>query len=279
MSPSELLRPLAASIIVVGVFAVLYVMAARAGHRLISRMGHKGEAAARAATLWSVIRRLLLVVLSVTGVLTIFSAVWGLPLTPFVAVGSAVGIAIGLGAQQLIRDVVGGFFILLEDQYRIGDSVSLAGTRGEVEDIRLRVTVLRDVAGNVHYVPNGEIRVATNMTRDYGQVVLDVTVGFEADVDHIIATLTEEMADMAADAEWKEAFLAEPEVLGVDRLGENGVVVRVLGKVRPTERWKVQREALRRLKKRLDREGIALPWNPISLYRGDGEVDRGKPGP
>ena len=276
MSPSELLRQLVASIVVVGVFALLYLMAARAGHRLIRRMGHEGEPGARASTLWSVIRRLLLVVLSVTGILTIFSAVWGLPLTPLVAVGSAVGIAIGLGAQQLIRDVVGGFFILLEDQYRIGDNVSLAGTRGDVEDIRLRVTVVRDVSGNVHYVPNGEIRVATNMTRDYGQVVLDVTVGFEADVDHIISILAGEMAGIASDAGWKDAFLRPPEVLGVDRLGENGVVVRVLARVRPAERWKVQREAVRRLKNRLEREGIALPWNPISPYRGDEEADPGQ---
>ena len=275
MSPSELLRQLVASIVVVGVFALLYPLAARAGHRLISRMGHQGEPGARASTLWSVIRRLLLVVLSVTGILTIFSAVWGLPLTPLVAVGSAVGIAVGLGAQQLIRDVVGGFFILLEDQYRIGDDVSLAGTRGDVEDIRLRVTVLRDVSGNVHYVPNGEIRVASNMTRDYGRVVLDVTVGFEADVDHIIAVLAEEMAGIASDAGWKDAFLGPPEVLGVDRLGENGVVVRVLAKVRAAERWKVQREALRRLQARLDREGIALP-RPISPYRGDAEADPGQ---
>ena len=276
MSPSELLRQLVASIVVVGVFALLYLMAARAGHRLISRMGHQGEPGARASTLWSVIRRLLLVVLSVTGILTIFSAVWGLPLTPLVAVGSAVGIAVGLGAQQLIRDVVGGFFILLEDQYRIGDTVSLAGTRGHVEEIRLRVTVLRDVTGNVHYVPNGEIRVATNMTRDYGQVVLDVTVGFEADVDQLIEVLADEMAGMASDAEWKEAFLGPPQVLGVDGQGDNGVVVRVLVKVRPAERWKVQREALRRLKERLDREGIALPWNPISPYRGGEEAGPGQ---
>jgi small-conductance mechanosensitive channel len=270
MTASGLLRQAGASVVVVILFAIIYLMAARAGQRLISRMGQQGEPGARAATLWSVIRRLLLVVLSLTGLLTVFSIVWNLPLTPFVAVGSAVGIALGLGAQQLIRDVVAGFFILLEDQYRIGDIVTLAATSGEVEEIRLRVTIVRDVAGNVHYIPNGEIRVATNMTRDYARVVLDITVGFETDVDRIIAVLGNEIGEMASDPGWEDAFLAAPEVLGVEGMSETGVVVRVTARVLPADRWKVQREALRRIKKRLDLEGIVLPWNPIRLHRTEG---------
>lgn len=270
MTASAFLRQAGASVAVVVVFALIYLVAARAGQRLIGRMGHQGEPGARAATLWSVIRRLLLVVLSLTGLLTVFATVWNLPLTPFVAVGSAVGIAVGLGAQQLIRDVVAGFFILLEDQYRIGDSVTLAGTSGEVEQIRLRVTIVRDGAGNIQYIPNGEIRVATNMTRDYAQVVLDITVGFETDVDRIIAVLGNEIDSMGSDPGWKDAFLAPPEVLGVEGLSDTGIVVRVSARVRPAERWKVQREVLRRIKKRLDLEGIVLPWNPIRLYRPEG---------
>ena len=270
MTASGLLRQAAASIVVVIVFALIYLVAARAGQRLISRMGQQGEPGARAATLWSVIRRLLLVVLSLTGLLTVFSTVWNLPLTPFVAVGSAVGIAIGLGAQQLIRDVVAGFFILLEDQYRIGDIVTLAATCGDVEEIRLRVTIVRDGAGNVHYIPNGEIRVATNMTRDYAQVVLDITVGFETDVDRVIAVLGDEIRSMASDPGWEDSFLAPPEVLGVEVMSDTGVVVRVTARVQPADRWKVQREALRRIKKRLDLEGIVLPWNPIRLHRTEG---------
>jgi small conductance mechanosensitive channel len=210
------------------------------------------------------------IVLVVTGLLTVASAVWDLPLTPFIALGSAVGIAVGFGAQQLIQDVVAGFFLLLEDQYRIGDSVTLAGTSGVVEEIRLRVTILRDVGGNLHYIPNGEIRLATNMTRDFAQVVLDVTIGFEADVDRVIAILGEEATSMAEDTQWSDMFLGGPEVLGVDRIGESGVVVRLTAKVRPAERWRVQREALRRIKKRLDLEEIVLPGNPLRFYRKDG---------
>ena len=267
MTAASLVRQIVASLVVAAFFALIYFIAARAGQRLIKRMGDLGEPGPRAATLWSVIRRLLLVVFSVTGLFTVSSVVWDLPLTPLIAVGSALGIAVGLGAQQLIRDVVAGFFVLLEDQYRIGDRVTLAATSGDVEEIRLRVTILRDIQGNVHYVPNGEIRVATNMTRDYSRVVLDLTVGFETDVDRVIGVLRDEIGTLAADAEWKGAFLAGPKVLGVDRLREDGVVVRVSAEVRPEERWRVQREALRRIKARLDHEGIELPWNPIRLYR------------
>jgi small conductance mechanosensitive channel len=107
------------------------------------------------------------------------------------------------------------------------------------------------------------------MTRDFAQVILDVTIGFEADVDRVIAILGEETTSMAGVAEWKDAFLGVPEVLGVDRIGDSGVVVRVTAKVRPVERWRVQREALRRIKKRLDLEEIVLPWNPVRFYRKD----------
>jgi small conductance mechanosensitive channel len=129
-------------------------------------MARQGETGTRVATLWSMVRRVMLIVAVVVGLLTVLSSVWGLPITPFLAVGSAVGVALGFGAQKLVQDVISGFFLLVEDQFRIGDLVELVGVSGQVQDIRLRVTVLRDVSGNVHYVPNGEIRVATNRSQD-----------------------------------------------------------------------------------------------------------------
>jgi small conductance mechanosensitive channel len=115
------------------------------------------------------------------------------------------------------------------------------------------------------------------MTRDFAQVVLDVTIGFETDVDRVIAILGEEATAMAKDAGWSDAFLDVPEVLGVDRIAESGVVVRVTARVRPAERWRVQREALRRIKKRLDTEEIVLPWNPVRFYRKDDGGTGGNP--
>jgi small conductance mechanosensitive channel len=151
---------------VVAVFTLAYLLAGRAGQRFVRRMSRQGETGTRVATLWSMVRRVLLIVVAAVGLLTVLSSVWGLPITPFLAVGSAVGVALGFGAQKLVQDVISGFFLLVEDQFRIGDLVELVGVSGQVQDIRLRVTVLRDVSGNVHYVPNGDIRVATNRSQD-----------------------------------------------------------------------------------------------------------------
>jgi small conductance mechanosensitive channel len=163
---SEVLSKVIGTATVVALFTLTYLVAGRAGQRLVKRISRQGETGNRVATLWSMMRRMLLIVVVVVGLLTVLSSVWGLPITPFLAVGSAIGVALGFGAQKLVQDVISGFFLLVEDQFRIGDLVELVGVSGQVQDIRLRVTVLRDVSGNVHYVPNGEIRVATNRSQD-----------------------------------------------------------------------------------------------------------------
>ena len=163
---SETLSKVIGTATVIAVFTLLYLLAGRAGQRFVSRMSRQEETGTRVATLWSMVRRVLLMVVVVVGLLTVLSSVWGLAITPFLAVGSAVGVALGFGAQKLVQDVISGFFLLVEDQFRIGDLVELVGVSGQVQDIRLRVTVLRDVSGNVHYVPNGDIRVATNRSQD-----------------------------------------------------------------------------------------------------------------
>lgn len=266
---SVITRNLIASAIVLVFFAVAYLVAARAGHRLVQRISRQGEPGTRAATLWSMVRRLLLVAVVVTALLTVLAAVWSVPITPFLAVGSAIGVALGFGAQRLVQDIIAGFFLLLEDQFRIGDIVSIANVSGEVQDIRLRVTVVRDINGNLHYVPNGEIRVATNMMQGYGQVVLDLSVAYENDLDRALEVLSDELGNMAADEQWQSSFLGRPEVLGVERLGDAAVVIRALAKVRPGDRWSVQREALKRIKRRFEAESIALPAMPLSIYRRD----------
>lgn len=150
-----------ASAFVAGLFVIGYLLIARLGFKYVQRRGQSGN---RAATLWSMLRRVLLLAILVTALLTILSGVWRLPITPFLAVASALGVALGFGAQKLVQDVIAGFFILLEDQFRIGNLISIAGVTGEVADIRLRITVLKDADGSTHYVPNGEVKVATNLT-------------------------------------------------------------------------------------------------------------------
>lgn len=254
--------------VVLVAIGVLWLLAARVANRAIGRMDERGaEPGARARTLWAMARRLLIVVLLATALLMV-AAVWKLPLAPLVAVGSAVGVAVGFGAQSLVKDVISGFFILAEDQYHIGDVVRVAGVAGAVVDIRPRVTVLRDLDGNVHYIPNGEITVASNLTSGYAQVVLDVEVAYKESVDQVIAIIADELVMLHGSEEWADRFLEEPQILGVDALGDSAVVIRAVLKVGADDRWLVKREALRRIKNRLDAEGIEIPYPHMTIYRG-----------
>ena len=255
-------------VVIVGI-VVLWLLAARLANRTIHRMEGRGpEVGARATTLWSMARRLLIVVLVAVLVLMI-AAVWSLPLTPLVAVGSAVGVAVGFGGQSLVKDVIAGFFILAEDQYHIGDIVKIADVAGAVVDIRPRVTVLRDLDGNVHYVPNGEIKVTTNLTQEFAQVVIDIGVAYKEPVDKVIEVITDELASLRNSEDWSSMILEDPQVLGVDSLGDSAVTIRAILKVGADDRWLVKREVLRRMKNRLDEEGIEIPFPHMTVMRGE----------
>jgi len=191
--------------------------------------------------------------------------IWGLPMSPFVAVAATIGLAIGFGAQDLVKDVIAGFFILVEDQFGIGDVVSIAGVAGTVDAIKLRTTVLRDLNGNEHHVPNGHIVVASNMTPDFARVVTDVGVSYDTDVDMAIEVILDEITKLADDPEWSHAFLGPPEMMGVNKLNESAVEIRVLATVITEERWTVKREFNRRIKNRLDAEGIEIPYNYMNV--------------
>ncbi len=248
---------------------LLYLLIARMAQRSVARFVERGgEEGTRAKTLWSMLRRLVMLVLVVTAVLTV-AAIWEIPQGPFLAVGSAVGVAVGFGAQDLVRDVISGFFILAEDQFHIGDVVRIADVAGAVEDIRPRVTVLRDLDGNVHYVPNGQIKVTSNLTQRFAQVVLDVGVAYKTDLDRALLVLGHVMEEMGADERWGPVFIEPPQVLGVDQLADSAVVLRAVVKVDADERWNVRREALRRVKNRFDAEGIEIPFPHLTLYRGE----------
>ncbi len=250
--------------IIVGAI-VLYGLSRRIGRRLVNRLGeHDHEAAQRYETLWAVIRKLLAFVTVFLAILFIF-IVWEVPITPFLAMGTVLAAAIGFGAQDVVRDFLAGFFILAEDQFHLGDTVTIAGTTGTVEDIQLRVTVLRDLEGNVHFVPNGQITVTSNFTSKFAQPVIDVGIAYEADVDRAIQVFLDELKGMATDDEFGQWVIGDPEVLGVNRLDDSAVVLR--GRITTTadQRWMVKREALRRVKKRFDAEGINIPFPQVTL--------------
>lgn len=192
-------------------------------------------------------------------------AIWGLPMSPFIAVGTTVGIAIGFGAQDLVRDVIAGFLILVEDQFALGDVVSIAGVTGTVESIQLRSTVLRDLEGSQHFVPNGQIKVASNLTSEFSRLVVDIPVSYDTDVDVAMAVVEDEAVRLAGDEEWSRLFISEPQMLGVNKLDSSAVNIRVLMTLTPDERWLVKREFLRRIKNRLDAEGIEIPFDQVVM--------------
>ena len=230
-----------------------------------------GERSA-SVTLLSVIETLGLITIVVIAGLVIMG-IWGIPIAPFLAIGTVVGIGVGFGAQDFVKSVIAGFFVIMEDQYGIGDVITIAGVTGAVEKITLRTTVLRDLEGNVHHVPNGHIDVATNSTAGHSAVVIDVGVGYAEDVDRVIEVITDEAQAFSADPEWADVFLQEPTVLGVNMLGDWSVDVRVVLTVEPDKRWMIKRDFLRRIKTRLDAEGIEIPfpYRTIVDARGAGQ--------
>jgi moderate conductance mechanosensitive channel len=184
----------------------------------------------------------------------------GLDITPLLAGAGVVGLAIGFGAQSLIKDVIAGFFILLEDQFHVGDVIQAAGVSGQVENISLRLTIVRDLQGRVHFIPNGEIRVASNLTKEWSQAVLEFGVGYAEDVDRVIGILTEVGETLAGDETYGKLILETPQVLGVEALTESQVTIRMLAKTLPLKQWDVARELRRRVKSRFNKDGIQTPY-------------------
>lgn len=258
--------------IVVGALVIVWIArrSLRQWHRrVIARMAgsdahDEREKAQRFKTLSGVMMVIVTIAVWFTVILTIMG-VWGIPMAPFLAVGTTVGIAVGFGAQDVVRDVIAGFLILLEDQYSVGDVVNIAGVGGTVEKIRLRTTVLRDLDGNVHHVPNGQIHVASNLTSAFARYVADISISYDTDINRAMEVITETATAMAEETRWKDAFLNEPEMLGVEALGESAVTIRLLLTVATEQRWAVKREFLKRVKYALDAAGIEIPYSYLNV--------------
>jgi small conductance mechanosensitive channel len=249
---------------------VLWWMFVRVVGRAVSRMARSddiesAERRQRTQTLWKAGRRLAAAVFALIWLLTVMN-IWDIPITAFVAIGSAIGVAIGFGAQSLVKDIIAGFFILAEDQFGIGDVVQIAGATGSVVDMRLRVTVLRDLDGNAHYVPNGEIAVASNFTQSFAQVVIDIGIAYHVNVDRALEIFGDELRSFAVEPDWADIVLEEPAVLGVQELGDSSVTIRGYVKVAPDKRWLVRREIFRRIKNRFDADSIEIPFPQRTLH-------------
>jgi small conductance mechanosensitive channel len=229
---------------------------------------HAAEVKKRAQTLGNTLRDALWVVFSFVALLMILGEL-GIQLGPLLATAGIGALAIGFGAQSLVKDVINGFFIILENQYRIGDAIDVAGVSGLVESLTLRRTVLRDLEGRVHIVPNGEIKIVSNLSKEWARSVLDIGISYREDLDRIIALLSRIGKEMESDERFKEVLLEPVQILGVERLGESQLVIRMAVKTAPLKQWEVSRELRKRIKNRFDEEGIQTPYPHRILFWGE----------
>jgi small conductance mechanosensitive channel len=193
----------------------------------------------------------------------------GISIAPILATAGVAGVAIGFGAQSLVRNFLAGFFLLLDDQVRQGDVIEVAGVGGLVEEVTLRYVRLRDFDGHVHYVPNGEITVVTNRTREFATTVVEVGVAYREDPDEALAVMREVAEAMRAEPTWRERLVDDAEIIGVERWADSAVLLRCrLKVVPPIQQWNVKREFLKRLKKAYDSRGIEIPFPHVTVYAG-----------
>jgi small conductance mechanosensitive channel len=229
----------------------------------------KGKVAAeqvkRADTLTHLLRQLVRIGVIIVGALVILKEV-GVEIGPILAGAGILGLAVGFGAQNLVRDVISGFFLILEDQVRVGDVAIINGTAGLVEAINFRTLVLRDLAGTVHIFPNGTISTLSNMTRDWSAYVFEIGVAYGEDADRAMAVIRQAGEELAGD-EYFGPLIKEPlEVFGVERFAESSVVIKGRIKTWPIHQWEVGRELLRRVKRAFDAEGIEIPFPQRTLH-------------
>lgn len=230
----------------------------------------------RSLTLTTILRSTLKTVILFAATLSLLSAV-GINITPILASAGVVGLAVGFGAQSLVKDVITGFFILLEDQYGVGDVVNIDGKSGLVERMNLRITQLRNTAGELITIPNGQVSIVSNLSKEWARAVLEIGVAYDADIDHVIKVMVAEGARLRQD--WPDKVLEDPDVNGIQSFGDSSINLRVIMKTAPLKQWEVASEWRRRVKFAFDREGIAIPYPQRVLRivpeaRGSEEIGR-----
>jgi small conductance mechanosensitive channel len=233
--------------------------------RIASRMGDP-ESVKRAETLGRVFRYLAAVVVWLVAGTLVLSEI-GISVAPILGAAGVVGLAVGFGAQSLVKDYFNGFFLLLENQIRQGDVVKLGDHSGLVEEVTLRYVRLRDYDGNVHFVPNGEIRTVVNFSRDYAQAVVDAGVAYGEDIDRVMQVMFAVAEDLREDPDFATKILDAFELAGVERWDDSAVIIRGRFRVAPLQQWAVRREYLKRLKAAFDQHGIEIPFPQMTLHQ------------
>jgi len=193
----------------------------------------------------------------------------GIDIAPIIAGAGIVGLAVGFGAQELVRDLIAGFFMLLENQIREGDVAIVNGTGGLVEHVGMRTIVLRDLSGVVHVFQNGKVNTLSNMTKNWSGMVFDIGVAYKEDTDKVAEVIQQVAEELRADPDFRDKILEPIEIFGVDGFGDSAVIMKARFKTVPIEQWAVGREYRRRLKKAFDEQGIEIPFPHRTIYWGE----------
>ena len=220
----------------------------------------------REDTLISILSAILKVVIWLFGSMLVLAQL-GVNIGPLIAGASVAGIAIGFGAQAIVKDFVSGIFIILENQYRVGDVITLAGVTGTVEEITVRQTILRSYEGNKHFIPNGQIGVTSNLTMDYSNLVLNIDISYDADIEEVKKVVNQVGQAFSQDPEFKEQIIEAPQFLRIQDYGAHAVLIRVLGKVKPGLQWKAAGEMRLRLKEAFDKHKIEIPYQQLVVRK------------
>jgi small conductance mechanosensitive channel len=234
------------------------------------------EVQKRTETLGSVIRHILTILILIVGTMMIMKEL-GIEIGPVLAAAGIVGLAVGFGAQNLVQDVISGFFILLEDQIRVGDVIRIAGQGGLVEKVNLRMTVIRDLWGNVHYVRNGHIDLITNLTKEYSRYVFEIGVAYREDIDGVIEVLKSIDEELRGDPAFKDDILEPIEIFGLDQFADSAIIIKARYTTRPMQQWRVGREFNRRMKIKFDELDIEIPFPHRTIYMGQDKQGQSAP--
>lgn len=203
-------------------------------------------------------------ILLITGLMVLQE--FGVEIAPILAAAGIVGLAFGFGGQYLIRDIISGLFIILENQYRIGDIVNFDNAGGEVIEISLRKTTLRDLDGTVHHIPHGEIKKVSNLSKDFSRINIDMGVGYSSNLEHVITVINSVGTALANDPLWKNAIISAPQFLRVNDFADSAIMLKILGETLPSKQWEVAGELRKRLKVAFDKEGIEIPFPQMTLH-------------
>lgn len=226
------------------------------------------ETEKRLNTLGNLLRKVALIAVLLISLMMILREV-GMDIAPIIAGAGIVGLAVGFGAQNLVKDIISGFFILLENQIRVGDVGIINGTGGLVEEINLRTIVIRDLEGTVHIFPNGTIETLSNRSKGWSRYVVDVGIAYKENVDDVMKVLSEIGEGLSKDEHFGPLILETLQILGVDDFGDSQVTIKCMIKTLPLKQWDVGRELRRRIKNIFDEKGIEIPFPHLSLYSGE----------